>query len=392
MLKRRLFLAFVLVFNVLGVLAQGDSDRNVEYTQAQSIPKIKDIFTRQEDSLKAQFQRKGLAWPARDIYIRSFKFDAQLEVWVRDRASMPYKFFKTYKVCATPGKLGPKRREGDKQVPEGFYYVNELNPNSNYHLALGINYPNVSDRILSDLAKPGGDIYIHGDCVSVGCIAINDQQIEEVYLLASVARDQGQEFIPVHIFPARFNNNRAMEPLTKVVQENPAYVPFVKTMQSVYYYFEKNRTLPAILINKTGEYVTEDVTMPLPGQQQTVNKIKMGRLKVKKYKDGEVASYVHKQPQYEGGIDAYAEFIKQLTNELTAYLDESMKRAYINVEFIVDVDGSVNNVTVIRGGNDIMNEIAITRFEKMPRWKPAIKDEQEVSYKMHQTLFVELAR
>ena len=86
---------------------------------------------------KNNLQQKGLKWPANYIYIRSFKYDSQLEVWVKNEMSDPFKLFKTYKVCALAGTLGPKRMEGDYQVPEGFYYINEFNPKSNYYLSLG---------------------------------------------------------------------------------------------------------------------------------------------------------------------------------------------------------------------------------------------------------------
>ncbi len=95
---------------------------------------------------------------------------------------------------------------GDYQVPEGFYYINEFNPRSLYHLSLGLNYPNASDRMLCDMSQPGGDIYIHGSCVTTGCIPITDGQIEELYVLAAHAKDMGQDFIPVHIFPVNFSN------------------------------------------------------------------------------------------------------------------------------------------------------------------------------------------
>jgi murein L,D-transpeptidase YafK len=92
------------------------------------------------------------------MYVRSFKYDSQLEVWVRSNNSEQFKLFKTYRVCAMAGSLGPKRMEGDYQVPEGFYYINEFNPKSSYHLSLGINYPNASDKVLSDISRPGGEI------------------------------------------------------------------------------------------------------------------------------------------------------------------------------------------------------------------------------------------
>ncbi len=133
-----------------------------------------------------------------------------MEVWVKNELKDQFKLFKTYKVCALAGSLGPKRMEGDYQVPEGFYYIDEFNPNSNYYLSLGINYPNVSDRVSERFHSAGGGIYIHGSCVTVGCIPITDQQIDEVYILAAQAKDQGQDFIPVHIFPIRYNVQRSV--------------------------------------------------------------------------------------------------------------------------------------------------------------------------------------
>src|SRR5579875_303272 len=108
-----------------------------------------------EDTLRKQFAAANLTFPPKEIYIRSFKYDSQLEVWVRDNNNEKFKLFKTYKVCAMAGTLGPKRMQDDYQVPEGFYYINQFKPNSNYHLALGINYPNESDRIISDSLSPG---------------------------------------------------------------------------------------------------------------------------------------------------------------------------------------------------------------------------------------------
>src|ERR1043165_8982188 len=134
-----------------------------------TFPRPNEAMKRKEDSLKKQFADKNLKWPARYVYIRSFKYDSQLEVWVKDELKEPFKLFNTYKVCALAGSLGPKRMEGDYQVPEGFYMVSEFNPKSEYYLSLGLNYPNVSDRILSDIERPGSDIYIHGSCITVGC-------------------------------------------------------------------------------------------------------------------------------------------------------------------------------------------------------------------------------
>ncbi len=208
-----------------------------------------------EDTLKKQFAAAGLQWPAKQIYIRSFKYDSQLEVWVRNSSNEPFKLFKTYRVCAMAGALGPKRMQDDYQVPEGFYYVNQFNPRSSYHLSLGINYPNESDKILSDSITPGGGIYIHGSCVTVGCIPIQDPQIEELYLLAANAKSEGQDFIPVHIFPVRFSNPKSMQYLDKAIKADEESVTFTNSLKKVYDYFEEYKKLPLISINKSGQYI-----------------------------------------------------------------------------------------------------------------------------------------
>jgi len=207
-----------------------------------------------QDTLQKQFAAVGLEWPPKQIYIRSFKYDSQMEVWVRNNTSENFKLFKTYRVCALAGALGPKRMAGDYQVPEGFYYITEFNPNI-YHLALKLNYPNPSDRVLSDSLKPGGGIYIHGSCVTVGCIPINDSQIEELYLLAIAAKNNGQDFIPVHIFPIRYDNPQSLEYLTRAAKDNIPMQKFAVKLKEAYDYFDKEKQLPVIAITKKGDYV-----------------------------------------------------------------------------------------------------------------------------------------
>jgi murein L,D-transpeptidase YafK len=209
------------------------------------------------DSLQNEFKAKGLTWPARYMFIRSFKYDGQLEVWVKNDAKEKYKLFKTYKVCLQSGAMGPKRMQGDFQVPEGFYYITEFNPNSAYHLALGLNYPNASDKILSDPVRPGNGIYIHGSCVSIGCIPVSDQDIEEIYIIASVAKANGQDFIPVHIFPVRYNKKSSWEYFENYTINNLSLKDFDLRLKEAYDKFEATRQVPIILIDPKGEYVID---------------------------------------------------------------------------------------------------------------------------------------
>lgn len=217
--------------------------------------RVAGAYERAEDSIKKQFEKQNLVWPPAEIYIRSFKYDRQLEVWVKGKETEPYKLFKTYKVCMQSGTMGPKRVEGDYQVPEGFYYINEFNPNSAYHLSLGLNYPNASDVILSDQNRPGNNIYIHGNCVSTGCIPIADAPIEELFIIAGAAKEQGQEFIPVHVFPVRYNVKKSLSYLDEAIKNNSYLQAFNKNIRKAFDYFELKKQLPIILINKKGEYV-----------------------------------------------------------------------------------------------------------------------------------------
>lgn len=218
--------------------------------------KIPEIFFRWEDSVAHQFKRKGLVWPPENMYLRSFKFDKELEVWVQAKAGSPYQLFKTYKVCMQSGSMGPKRVEGDYQVPEGFYYINEFNPNSAYHLSLGLNYPNASDRILSDERRPGSAIYVHGNCVSTGCIPIRDEGIEELYVLSSQVKMQGhQEFIPIHVFPVRYNVKKSLEYLQTFTDRNEHLKIFNENIRQVFDYFETKKQLPIIMVNQEGKYI-----------------------------------------------------------------------------------------------------------------------------------------
>ena len=231
------------------VLAQGPIAQ-----QTQASASITTELLQKENVLREAFSKKGLIWPAREIYIRSFKYDSQLEVWARNSDKEPFQLFKTYKVCVMAGTIGPKRIEGDYQVPEGFYYISAFNPRSEYHLSLKLNYPNESDKLLSDKIKPGGGIYIHGNCVSVGCIPLQNDQIDEVYLMATAARLNGQDYIPVHVFPVRFDNEQSLAYYTKYTFNDVDQQHFTANLKPVYDYFQQHHELPLIGVDLQGDY------------------------------------------------------------------------------------------------------------------------------------------
>ena len=210
-----------------------------------------------EDSVQKEFKAKGLDWPVKYMFIRSFKYDGQLEVWVKSHEKDKFKLFKTYKVCLLSGAMGPKRMQGDFQVPEGFYYITEFNPHSAYHLALGLNYPNASDKILSDSTRPGNEIYIHGSCVSVGCIPVTDSDIEEIYLIASSAKMSGQDFIPVHIFPVKYNKKKSFEYFDNYTKNKLSLAKFELQLKAAYDKFEATKEVPIVMVDRNGDYVID---------------------------------------------------------------------------------------------------------------------------------------
>jgi murein L,D-transpeptidase YafK len=163
-----------------------------------------------------------------------------------------YAKFKEYTICTSSGKLGPKRIQGDGQVPEGFYYINKFNPVSSFYLSLGINYPNDSDRIFGGYNPLGGDIYIHGDCKSVGCLPLTNEKMKEVYWLAVMACNNGQYRPPVHIFPMRFSNTELY--MREYAKATTSTQRLWENIKLGYDYFEANRTLPPIWVGGDGYY------------------------------------------------------------------------------------------------------------------------------------------
>ncbi|MEL6255118.1 MAG: L,D-transpeptidase family protein [Bacteroidota bacterium] len=186
-----------------------------------------------------------------EIFIRAFKQEELLEVYVKKLTEESFHLLKTYDFCTTSGTLGPKRKEGDKQIPEGLYHIDRFNPKSQFHLSLGLNYPNKSDRIKGDPQEPGSDIFIHGKCVTIGCIPLGDPGIEELFVLAEQAKLQGQSQVPVHIFPAKME----LENMQPLFQEFPQHRAFWENLIPFYQAFESRRKLADYQINTVGNYV-----------------------------------------------------------------------------------------------------------------------------------------
>ncbi|MDI1354024.1 MAG: hypothetical protein PSX36_03850 [bacterium] len=228
---------------VLGLFSfQTSSFKNAQLKNS----RVKVAYQQKWPGLKHLLETKGIPEGELDLFLRIFKKEGVLEAWGKRHRDKDYGLLKSFAICSRSGVLGPKRRQGDYQVPEGFYDIAVFQPFSNYHLALKVSYPNKSDILNAKGKNPGGDIMIHGNCVTIGCIPIQDDPIEELYVLAVEAKNQGCA-IPVYIFPFKFTADFA--------PANAETIQFWKTLQPAFEYFETNHRLPLISVNKLGEYV-----------------------------------------------------------------------------------------------------------------------------------------
>lgn len=204
---------------------------------------ITEIRARVTPRLEAEFAAQGLAFGA-PVYLRIFKEEATLELWVK--SGRTYQLFRSYPICTFSGRLGPKLREGDRQSPEGFYQVGlgALNPRSSYHLSFNLGFPNSFDRAHG---RTGSFLMVHGNCLSIGCYAMTDPLIEEIYLSVEAALKAGQATVPVHAFPFRMAAPRMAQ------ASGSNWIDFWRQLAPAYQQFEATHVLPQTSV-RDGRY------------------------------------------------------------------------------------------------------------------------------------------
>jgi murein L,D-transpeptidase YafK len=182
------FLLFSLLLLTLQACTTIPTSPRADEVRAQTMPQIERELAARKFS------------PDAKLYLVAFKHEGRLEAWLQNPATKKYDLFKSYPICSFSGDLGPKFREGDKQTPEGFYNVTarHLNPRSQFHLSFNIGYPNELDR---QLGRTGSYVMVHGGCKSLGCLAMGDEQIEEIYMLTERAFRKGQKDVPIAVYP-----------------------------------------------------------------------------------------------------------------------------------------------------------------------------------------------
>jgi hypothetical protein len=182
------------------------------------------------ERLAPYFEAAGVAFPPRRVTLLAMKQERKLELWAshdtissdealwsRDSDPGTFTFIRSYDIRKASGVAGPKLREGDRQVPEGFYFIEDLNPNSSYHLSMKLNYPNPYDLHQAQSEgryAPGSNIFIHGKAISAGCLAMGDRVIEELFVLAAMI---GHPNVRVVIAP--------QDPRVRALRVNPRTMP-----------------------------------------------------------------------------------------------------------------------------------------------------------------------
>ncbi|NER14657.1 2-dehydro-3-deoxyphosphooctonate aldolase [Leptobacterium flavescens] len=197
------------------------------------------ITKKGSEPLYTEEEKASWEFVGKPVFIRIFKETSELELWVQTEEGSPYTLADTKEICKWSGKLGPKLKEGDKQSPEGFYKITKdlLNPNSSYHLSMNLGFPNAYDKAHD---RTGSFLMIHGNCVSIGCYAITDREIEKLYTYVEEAQKNGQREVPVHIFPFRINDAKLES------QKDSPWIGFWRNLYEGYQLFERDHIPPEV--------------------------------------------------------------------------------------------------------------------------------------------------
>lgn len=229
------FHSVLICFLLLNILPETGSLAKIP-----SSKRSKDVIARQTPILLKEINAKGLTL-GQAVCIRIFKEEKELELWIKKGSK--FSMFKSYPICTFSGELGSKKKVGDGQAPEGFYtvYPEQLNPSSDFHLAFNIGYPNAYDRAHH---YTGSAIMVHGNCVSIGCYAMTDPRIEEIFTVITKAFEGGQSSFQVQIYPFRMTREK-MEAHT-----GSEWTSFWQNIKTGYDYFETHQLPPAVTVSK----------------------------------------------------------------------------------------------------------------------------------------------
>jgi murein L,D-transpeptidase YafK len=255
-------LLLLLITIVLCLFTTPGYGQNTFKDEQNRYPRVRQARENCAQSIDSLFRTQGLNYPPAEILIIAYKKEQLVELWARTDTSETFHHIKQYLFTAFSGTLGPKRKQGDLQIPEGFYYLSHFNPYSNFHLSMKISYPNKSDSILGKKGSLGNEIRIHGSFVTIGCIPIGDPAIEELYIICVDMKSKGQDKIPVYIFPGKMEEQN-WSGLKAIAGQDSILLNFWKNLRQGYDLFKATHRRLVFQVNSQGKYLFTDSYKPL---------------------------------------------------------------------------------------------------------------------------------
>jgi murein L,D-transpeptidase YafK len=218
-----------------------------------SYTRVRQAYAEKERIIVKKLAEHSISRDSLRIYLRVFKTEKKMELWAKNNSDSVFVMIREFPICEFSGYVGPKRRSHDLQVPEGFYHISDLNPYSKYFLSMEINYPNASDSIRGVRGHLGNEIFIHGDCISSGCLAMTDDRIKEIFIYCIEAYNSGQEEIVITIFPAQLNDKKYAELRSKYSKDKDK-ISLWADLKKSYDLFDSTKVQPTIKFLKDGTH------------------------------------------------------------------------------------------------------------------------------------------
>lgn len=222
-----------------------------------SYTRVREAYAHKEKIINKTLAEHSISRDSMRIYLRAFKTEKKVELWAKNCSDTVFVLLREFPICELSGNVGPKRRSHDMQVPEGFYRISDLNPYSRYYLSMEVNYPNASDSIRGVRGRLGNEIYIHGDCISSGCLAMTDERMMELFVYCVEAYRAGQEEINITIFPTYLTDSNYSKLITRYSKYKDD-VSLWADLKRGYDLFERYSMLPTVKFLPDGRHeVTE---------------------------------------------------------------------------------------------------------------------------------------
>jgi murein L,D-transpeptidase YafK len=241
------------IISILGIILLSFTFQTDFLTEQKKHERVRTAIKEKQGLIEKELKDHLISIDNLKLLIIAYKDNDLVDIYAKTVKLGTYKKIRSYDVCSRSGQLGPKRQQGDGQVPEGFYHIDRFNPSSSFYLSLGLNYPNLADKRKSKARDLGEDIFIHGSCVTIGCLPMTDNFIKEIYLLAVYARNNGQHKIPVYIFPFRMTDQNMITYKAKY-KENKELISFWDNLKIGYDKFIKDSKELNINVTENGDY------------------------------------------------------------------------------------------------------------------------------------------